>query len=96
MVIELLTLVVVWGLIHMTDTWGTPLRGVNGRLPGDYSAKIKNNSQPSSPSNYKIQSQESGPYDPLNTTQRWQQPGFKSFARKNLSRPGYVPMVEEF
>lgn len=78
------------------SNWGTSLRGVEGRQPGDYGRKIQMNSQPFSATNFKIQTQESGPYDPLNTSQRWKQPGFTSFNRKNLSRPGFVPTIEEF
>lgn len=79
-----------------SPNWGTSLRGVTGRNPGDYSSKVRGTNYQSPQMAGTFQTQNVAEYDPHNTNQRWLQPGFKSFARKNLSRPGYVPTVEEF
>lgn len=76
--------------------WGTPLRGVNGRGSGDYSTKISQNSYLMPQQKLGVNPAQVESYDPHNTTQRWNTPGYKSFVRKNLKRPGYVPEVEDF
>lgn len=76
--------------------WGTPARGVMGRGPGDYSQKIMNNSQPIPATNYGIKPQDTAKYDTLNTPQRFSTPAYTSFVRKSLSRPGFVPTIEDF
>lgn len=81
-----------WG----KPAWGTALRGVEGRSQGDYSTKVMGTGYQTPQMAGTFQTPETARHDPLNMQQRWEQPGFKSFARKNLSRPGFVPTVEEF
>jgi hypothetical protein len=76
--------------------WGTGLRGVNGRQAGDYSSKIQMNSQPFAATNFTVKPPELATYDTPNMAQYWKQPGRTSFNRKDLSRPGFVPRVEDF
>lgn len=77
--------------------WGTPSRGVAGRGPGDYSAKIANNSFQPPQTAYKVQQGETSQYDPHNLQMRWSTPKYKSYVRgpESMSRPGYVPRAED-
>ena len=76
--------------------WGTPLRGVNGRGPGDYSTKVGGSSYTMPQQKLGVNPAQTEKYDPHNTQQRFQSPAYTSFVRKGLSRPGYVPTVEDF
>ena len=76
--------------------YGTSLRGVEGRNPGDYSNRVMGNDYRTPQMKGAFQIPDIERYDTPNLQQVWKTPRHTSFARTDLSRPGYVPRVEDF